>query len=141
MASAARKLTPVTDEDTEQDKREPNPLPSKPAAEIEAAKGEVIEDDSIKTVEWQGLTFAIPPELPAVALLDQVEMETSQNLTAMIRLLHTVLGVDQYHQARNRVVELSDKTMENQVENIVDLVNTVFNAYGVDEGESSEPAA
>jgi hypothetical protein len=125
-------LEPVPDDDNK-DKTEQKDAPDKV---VDAAKGEVVEE--AKTVEWEGLTFGIPREIPAVFLMDQVSMESSSDMTGMIRLLHTILGEEQFTQSRNRVVEISDaNSMDDQVQHIVDLLNTVLNSYGTDQGESS----
>lgn len=139
MAAPARKrLEPVPDDDNQTDKKGQKDAPDKV---VDAAKGEVVEDQA-KTVEWETLTFGIPREIPAVFLMDQVAMESSQDMTGMIRLLHTILGEEQFTQARNRVVEISDaNSMDDQVSHIVDLLNTVLDSYGTgDQGESSASA-
>jgi hypothetical protein len=139
MEAASKRLEAVETDDNQDDKgkepREPEATEPEPEQVVEAARGEVIE--SGKTVEWEGLTFSIPQEIPAVFVMDQVAMESSNDFTGMVRLLHTLLGADQFTQARNQVVDISDRnSMEDQVTHIVDLINTVLNSYGTEEGES-----
>jgi hypothetical protein len=144
MASAARKphLEPVAEDDNNADKARGTDQSPEPDAsnEVAAVKGEVLEGNA-KTVEWESLTFALPPEMPAVALMDRADMESSNDSGAIIRLLRTVLGPEQFMAARNRVVEISNSDMSDQIEKITDLIGAVMNAYGTDEGKSEGPSA
>lgn len=99
---------------------------SKAAAAVAEAKGDE------KTVEWQGLTLTMPAEIPAVLLFDITELEATSdgNPMPMFRLLRSLLGGQQFTQARHHVPKGDDGTA------VFHLLSDALGQYGINLGES-----
>lgn len=107
-------------------------------AEREAAKAaEAGEKPPAKSVEFHGLTLALPDELPDTLLFDIVEIEASgTNPIPLLRFLRSLLGPEQFVALRNVTGENANGDAEAFGNSIAELVADVFAQYGVTPGES-----
>jgi hypothetical protein len=87
-----------------------------------------------KTITWQGLKLKLPAELPPGVAFDIVEAEASDNPMSVLRTLRSILGSEQFVQVRYKFEELGEDAKAG------DLIDAVFNKYGVGLGESSASA-
>ena len=129
--AAAKRLEAVT-EDNNTDKSAPEVVPE-PGNQVEAATGEVLEGEGVKTVSWHDLELIVPPEIPPVLMFDFVSMENEQGAFALMRMFLTLLEPDQFVQVRNVIGRLKS---DEQVEAITDLSEKIMAIYGTTEGES-----
>lgn len=96
---------------------------------VEAVQTEVNENS--KTISWRDLSLEVPPEIPPVLLFDFAAMESDGDSMSIMRVLHTLLGGEQFTQVRNIV---GRESAEKQLEAIGDLAAVVMNAYGTNVG-------
>lgn len=84
-----------------------------------------------KTVDFKALTLTLPKDLPATIDFDLIELETEQTLQPIYRMLRSILGADQFLDVRN-AVDPDDPERSD----IFGLFQAIFDAYGVEPGES-----
>jgi hypothetical protein len=111
--------------------------PSKAAA----AKAEVQDQQEPKSFEWRGITLALPDELPGTVLFDFAEMESQirageDRIGPTVELITSLVGADQVQAVKAKVAE--DKlTLEEALEEIPGLLNSLLEQFGMGLGESS----
>lgn len=130
--AAAKRLEAVT-EDKTPDKAEKPEVVIEPEKKVEAATGEVLDKDAVKTVSWHDLELIVPKEIPPVLMFDFVSMENEQGAFALMRMFMTLLDQEQFVQVRNVIGRL---TPEEQIEAITELSEKIMATYGTTEGES-----
>jgi len=114
-----------------------DPMNEQPPDEVESAKGEVV--DEAKMVDFHGLALTLPPSLPASMMFDMTEAEVdgddSITGSAAVHAVFRAVGKDQWRKAKRHAEDLNLT-----VDDFSDFVNSVFKAYGMGSGESSEPS-
>jgi hypothetical protein len=89
-----------------------------------------------KTVDFRGLGFKLPEELPGALVFDWADVVESDDSASLVRLLRTLLGDDQVQQIRDKVTD--DKVPLNDMLGVLgELVADIIGAYGMSTGESS----
>lgn len=101
-------------------------------AEHEVAREEVAEATGPKVVEFHDLELTLPDELPPTVLFDLAIMQGDD--LALMRLLDTVLGRDQYLAVR-AVFAHAGHALEAFAEELGGLAEKISGAYGLTSGE------
>ena len=107
------------------------------AAASKAAAAVAETSDETKTITWHDLTFDLPAVLPEEIVMDWVELEAADEGRAPIilgHMLRSVLGPQQFSQARHRITKL--RTDDPEPSYLMDLARAVFEPYGVSLGNS-----
>lgn len=104
--------------------------------QIEAVKGEVVEDGpSTKTLMWHGADLVLPAELPGTAMFDVTEAQVGGDDTAILKLIYDLIGKEQW--AKARAVAGEQKLNSDDFQK---LLQKVLAEYGMGPGESSDSA-
>lgn len=90
-----------------------------------------------KTVEFHGLTLTFPPKVPLSLVLRyrQIQREAKNDeMMAMLGLLETFLGADQYESLIAKCDE-EGLSIDDDMDALGDLVEDVMDAVGIGAGE------
>lgn len=108
-------------------------------AKAAAAAGELAGEP--KRIEWEGITFDCPPQLPGELFFDFADLEdesSGKSLTTMRTVLRRLTGEEGERAIRTRIAERGLSLDEVSAE-IGALLEQVMNAYGSAVGESPQP--
>jgi hypothetical protein len=107
-------------------------MATKPKKPSKAAAAKAEKESTQRSVEWEGLTIALPPELPEAVLLDLALVQGGDDPTSTFEMLMTMIGEGQLRLVRNKL-----KTDEKVgLDNVAELIGQIFAEYGTSEGES-----
>lgn len=96
-----------------------------------AATAEV--EPEAKELEFKGLDFVLPAELPETIFFDLSAFETAEaDPRPVFRLLGSILGDQQTLQLRNAVAQRDDLSLGD----LMPLIETIFDQYGMSPGEA-----
>lgn len=104
----------------------------KPAAQAAAAE----KSGEPRSITWRGLNLTLPATLPGTLYFDLAALEDeSASLAAQMRLLTGLIGDDQLRQVRDKVAA-DGIGFDEVADAIVELMDDVLGAYGLDQGEA-----
>lgn len=109
------------------------------AAAARAAAAAAEKGGSEITVRWRKLELVVPARLPLAVAFDLAEAEEDSgglDQQTLFRVLRAVLGRDQFRQVRNAIADESI-SIDEGVDVLLDLFQTVTASYGLSPGESS----
>lgn len=111
--------------------------PAKKTAPAKKAAAASQEAGGERTVAWRTITLTLPATLPGTLMFDLAEVEQSPNAFGpLIATIESMVGPEQLRQVRDLIA--AEQIGMDQVGDVLkDLVQTVFGAYGMTEGESS----
>lgn len=87
--------------------------------------------------KWRTIKFDLPVKLPGVIALDFAEMMAGDDasLSGLRKLIITMVGESQYGVLYRKLADDGD-SLDDIADVLMEFVNGVFAAYGVEEGES-----
>jgi hypothetical protein len=98
------------------------------------------QSDKPQLVKFRDLELTLPPTVSATVAFDLAELEGGNTSAfALIRLLSSLLGKEQFAQIRQKLAQDGDTT-EDLEEILTELAGEVFGAYGMTVGESQASA-
>jgi hypothetical protein len=90
--------------------------------------------DQAKTVDFRGLTLALPAKLPGTILFDIAEVEAGRDLKGILDFLRSLVGDGQFEAVKAKVAE-DDIPFPDVIDVIEGLVGEIMEASGVNLGE------
>lgn len=113
-----------------------------PAAK-KAGKAAVAERDgsTSHTLTWRDVEFVLPVKLPASMAWAIADVESSDgtSVAPVLALLRSLLGADQEKQLRAKL-EADQVTLDELPDALSELLASVFDTYGMAEGDSDASA-
>lgn len=89
-----------------------------------------------KKLTWHGLKLELPADPPEEMLFDLIEIEADGDMAAIMRMLRSLLGPEQFMEVRNKVSELRREKPQERGAYVEEITNAVFEKYGMTLGES-----